>query len=353
LETSLLISRAVETGPSTTVSFVEVKDHDRQRFLDEHRPSRHDLGHKTADEAAHSLLIPPLNEIWERLSQHPRLQDAAGIHRGVEWQAPFDADRYLSATKKPGFVRGLNSAAGEFSSFQVPSPTYLCTKPEWRRRNSWDLPWDKPKVVMNAVRVSRRAWCIAAFPDVSGLVCTGNFQCLWPKSGWSVNTLSAVLNGPVANAFIASHEGKLHIPKHTLTVFPLPLLTTSQMSELDALVTQYLAAMDGSPSQVWELWQKSGDDNHTRRILLEIDALILRGYNLPPRLERQLLGFFRGERRPVSFEFGNYYPADFTPTIPLWMYISADFQKCTADHLLKTIPKIRDPTLLAALKEVE
>jgi hypothetical protein len=102
-----------------------------------------------------------------------------------------------------------------------------------------------------------------------------------------------------------------------------------------------------------DLWQKRDDKNHTRHVLLEIDALILRGYNLPPRMERQLLDFFRGQRRPVPFEFGDYFPPDFTPTIPLGMYISADFQKCTAERLLKTIPKITDPTLLAVLKEVE
>ncbi len=354
LETSLLIGRVVGgDSTTTTVSFVEVKDRDRTRFLEEHAGSRHDLGHKTSTEAARSFLIPALNEVWDRLANNPRLRDVTEIHRGVEWQQPFDEKKYLSAIKKPGFVRGLNSAEGEFFSFQAPKPVYLCSKAAWRQYNAWDLPWDKPKVVMNAIRVSRGPWKIAAFSEEQGLVCTANFQCLWPRAGWGTKTLSAILNGPVASGYVAAHEASKHILKDILAEVPLPLLDALQVSTLEGLVEQYVSAVIGSPDSRLELWNPVGSPNRARRVLLEIDAIILKGYNLPPRLERELLDFFRDEKRPVPFEFGDYFPEDFTPTIPLWMYISEEFQKCTAGHLLKTIPKITDPVLIEALSEVE
>lgn len=354
LETSLLIGRVADSNHTvTTVSFAEVKDKDRTKFLNEHVCSRRDTGHKSAIEATRTLLVPPLNEIWGMLRRQPRLKDAAEIHRGVEWQQPFDATRYLSTTKKPGFVRGLNSAAGEFSIFQTPKPIFLSAKPESRRRNSWDLSWEKPKVVMNAVRVSRGPWKIAAFPEEQGLVCTANFQCLWPKPGWSVRALSAVLNGPVASAHIAAHETSMHVLKTVLGDIPMPVLDVAQISTIDRLVEQYVSAANGHTSSTWELWNQFSKTDRSRQILLEIDAIALKGYNLPPRLERELLDFFRGEKRPVPFEFGDYYPHDFTPTIPLWMYVSEDFQKCTGEHLLKTIPQITDPVLVEAFEEVE
>ena len=90
-----------------------------------------------------------------------------------------------------------------------------------------------------------------------------------------------------------------------------------------------------------------------RRSLLEIDAILLRAYNLPPRLERELLDFFRGDKRRVPFEFTEYYPANFGPSIPLWMYLTSDFANCNPTFLRNSIPRIDDPALIDALTEVE
>ena len=80
---------------------------------------------------------------------------------------------------------------------------------------------------------------------------------------------------------------------------------------------------------------------------------MLKGYNLPPRLERQLLDLFRGEERPVPFTFNEYFPVSFSSTIPLWLYISPEYKKCRVDYFLSHIPKITDPALIEALQEVE
>ena len=66
--------------------------------------------------------------------------------------------------------------------------------------------------------------------------------------------------------------------------------------------------------------------------LLQIDALVLKGYDLPPRLERQLLDFFRGcgNSRQVPFQFNDYFPIDFEPAFSLLDYISEEFRLSTA-----------------------
>jgi hypothetical protein len=43
-----------------------------------------------------------------------------------------------------------------------------------------------------------------------------------------------------------------------------------------------------------------------QQLLLKIDAIILAGYGLPPRLERKLLKYFDGEERPVVSPFRGY-----------------------------------------------
>jgi hypothetical protein len=124
------------------------------------------------------------------------------------------------------------------------------------------------------------------------------------------------------------------------------------MVTLDGLVDSYMGVMNQDASSRLELW--GGDDwqDRARRILLEMDALILQAYGLPPWLERRLLDFFRGEARPVPFAFGDYYPADFAPSIPLRLLISQQFRSSTASKMAAQLPNLKDEALTTALEEV-
>ena len=95
------------------------------------------------------------------------------------------------------------------------------------------------------------------------------------------------------------------------------------------------------------------DDQQAQELLFQIDATVLKGYNLPPCAERELLDYFGGQQCPVPFTFKEYFPRSFKPAIPLWMYLSPEFKKCTARNFLNKIPKIKDPLLIEALKEIE
>ena len=70
---------------------------------------------------------------------------------------------------------------------------------------------------------------------------------------------------------------------------------------------------------------------------MEIDSLILKAYDLPPRLERKLLDLFCGHPRPVPFDFPDYFPKDFHPCIPLHKYLEMDLKQANAGKLLKRI----------------
>ena len=66
----------------------------------------------------------------------------------------------------------------------------------------------------------------------------------------------------------------------------------------------------------------------------------------------ELLDFFREEKRPVPFAFGDYFPADFTANVPLHVYISPRFCASTAERIVPHLPNLRDPALSAALDEI-
>ncbi len=362
VEAALLIAKMPRTDEHNhiTISYTEVQDKDREHFLTTYGYTRKETQAKTSQEAEESLTVIALREIWERLSAYPRLEDIAEIHRGVEWQPPFDPNKYLSDTEKPGFERGIHSVAEHLFCFQAPPSEYLCTKPEARRRNAFELPWQQPKVIMNAARISRGPWKIAAFADDTGLMCSQRFHAVWPKDRrWTTKGLAAVLNAPVACAFVALQENKRDIRKQTLLRVPLPQLSAVEIEALDRSVDHYRHIVDSIfDSSEWfnaesTLRIPSSIAEEAKQTLLQIDALVLKGYNLPPRLERQLLDFFRDEKRPVPFAFNAYFPASFSATIPLWLYISPEYKKCNVDYFLSHIPKITDPALIEALQEVE
>ena len=171
-------------------------------------------------------------------------------------------------------------------------------------------------------------------------------------SDWTIGILSAVLNGPVATAFIAAHEDNRDNRKSTLKRIPLPVLAEAERTSVNQLVDSYRATAD-KIDILGATQAPTACEDVLRRTCLEIDAIILRSYSLPPRIERRLLDFFRGHQRRVPFRSNEYFPAEFSPTIPLWMYISDDFQRCRADYLVSRIPQITDPVLVDALAEVE
>jgi hypothetical protein len=88
-----------------------------------------------------------------------------------------------------------------------------------------------------------------------------------------------------------------------------------------------------------------------REALLVLDAAVLRLYNLPAKLERQLLDYFRGEkRRGVGCDFGDYYPADFKSLVPLHKYISAGYRRSTVDDVAGRMRPGESPAVLAGLR---
>jgi hypothetical protein len=351
VETVLLLAHSPEPHDRAGVHFSEVLKPQLPHFLESGVVGRMDTASFSVTEAeTKGFHVPVMQEIWERLAHLPRLGSIAEIHRGVAWQPPFDETKYLSEKERPGWWRGLWNVERGFETFSVGKIYWLNPNPKFQRRNGWKLPWAEPKVITNAVRKARGAWRLAATPDTSKLVCTENYQCLWPKAGMSLMALSAILNSPVPSAFIATHEAK-HIRKKTLADCPIPLLSPNDVAILERLVVEYIAALNEplekrEPLFGGDTWQQSA-----KNILLQMDALILKGYGLPPWLERRLLDFFRGERRPVPFDFGDYFPADFTANIPLWRYISPAFQSSRTDLILPFVPKLNDPDVTEALEE--
>jgi len=91
-----------------------------------------------------------------------------------------------------------------------------------------------------------------------------------------------------------------------------------------------------------------------KRRMLAIDAEVMRLYDLPPRLERQVLDLFDGwARKGVDFEFWGYFPKDFESWIPLHEYLSEEYQRSTVSFVSHWVKEARSPKIIKALEAAE
>jgi hypothetical protein len=119
----------------------------------------------------------------------------------------------------------------------------------------------------------------------------------------------------------------------TLRQIPIPFSRDIDQERIVYLVRDYTKLRSG----IKKGSVKEPANHECIKILLEIDGLILKAYDLPPTLERKLLEHFRGHLRPVPFDFPDYYPKEFGPCIPLHKYLEMDFKQASAGELLKRI----------------
>jgi len=319
-----VVSRKVNDNPSAWAEFEA-----------SHQVSSDYAAEFSFESAERSLLIPELPEVWDFLDSHPKLDDVAEIHRGIEWNIPLtengketgNRSQLVKSQPTEGFREGI-APQTDFKIFEQAPTAYLNFRPEMQRGGPWRHAWDKPKAILNKAARSRGAWRMAAFPDSKGLACYQTYFGVWPISPlldeW---TLSAILNSPVANAFVATREGKTDVTKETLLLIPVPVFTETQKITLRELIKQYQKLTSAVPLE--------GLRGDAEALLKRIDATVLTGYRMPPRIERQLLDFFRNQDRPLRHSFSEYFPPDFSMYFSLSDYLSPDFSSATVGELLK------------------
>lgn len=150
---------------------------------------------------------------------------------------------------------------------------------------------------MNYARVSRGPWRLKAFIDDEGRPVASAFLTVRPHK-CSLETLWALLNSPVANAFAFCHLGKRHNIVGNMRRIPVP--RSAAFDEIDRAARAYLNAAAARP-----------DSDELYRLMLRVDAAVLRQYAPPVDLERALLSLFTGwDRVGVPFKQARYFPPE-------------------------------------------
>lgn len=249
-----------------------------------------------------------LQPVWEDLGRRcARLSETWTPRRGMEWHKGRQ-ELAWSSEERPNSRRGYHPTTG-MMAFQAPRPGWLDTSPEYLRGGAGGLPWQEPKVLLNAARRSRGPWRVTAFVETQDIAASQQFIGLWPKGGnaCSLDALAAILNGPVANAFLNEASFGKGLRLEHLKRIPMPW----RLDE-DALAH----ALADYKELCGALGFDAARESRLREALLSIDAIVLTGYDLAPRNERLLLSSFARHRRQVPFRFEGFYSGA-VPALPL------------------------------------
>ena len=318
----LLASKTKDTPKSLTVG--QVLSSDLHNFHTTHDPTfqTRETVDEPAEAFAQRMWLPQLSEVWSSLTDFPTLENVADTHRGIEYNQRLKQEHsepFVSDTPLPGFVPGLHKVRGAIEPFIVTRTVYLNVSEEFMRGHAYKREWNDPKLIVNANRKSRGNWRITASIDRSSLVCYQNFHAIWPKTGMPLEILAAVLNGPVANAFISTTDLGRNNLITTLRDIPIPQFSQSQVESLVSLVHQYVDTRDKWINQQTDTYEAQTE---CRRLIVQIDDEVLQAYDLPSDQERKLLDWFIGSTRLGPVEFTEDFPRSFKPRVPSHQYIS-------------------------------
>lgn len=345
-ETVIIVARKQRARNKGNVLYREVKDTEREDFRIRQRVTWEDKVPQSYfnDRRKGHIFVPRLREIWERLEGYTRLGEIADINIGVQYKPKLEKSKLSEIIRQepfPNSKSGISNVTEGFLQFTAKDTVYMSMDIKYRRfetSKAWDLPWDKPKVIVPASRMSRCPWRYAAAIDKSGRIVSRRFYGIWPKSEiFDVTTLAALLNSPIVEAFAYAHSFQKDIPKRVYADIPIPEVSSDIKQIIDSLVNYYLKMLPKNKTEA-------------KKTLLQIDAKLLKLYKLPPRLERQLLDIFWGQKRPVPFEFSGYIPPEIDSWIPLHIYISEQFNNATPDKIMERIPIIHDTEFINYLK---
>jgi len=210
-----------------------------------------------------------------------------------------------------------------------------------------------PQIVVNAARASRGPWKIWALMDRRGLLTSKRLITVRQKRDQhpcSLELFWGLLTSPLANAFVHAMSGKRDLDTQTYERLPLPRLRDlCNSAAVERAVKHYVKkalAADGLALRT------QIHDEELKQLRLQVDAEVLKQYDLAPRDERMLLDLFAGQKRPgVPFEQTEYYPKDFVPCFSLHEYLSPEFQRSTAGKIRKIdFAKVLSPQMKEALR---
>ena len=266
-----------------------------------------------SNEQDRSLRLPDLQEIWSYCAENPTIEDVASLGKGFEFHGVDlpEGNCTYSDKKFPGGQPGFIHFDQGLQLHELPRRYWVNLAPDVIRRAVSGTTIGVQQVLLNYAPSSRGPWRLKALLDPKGHPVSSRFIAVRPNAGpYSILVLWAILNSPVANAFVFSHLGKRDNVVGDVKKMPMPV--KASFGRLETAANRYLrkASLNSASAKL-------------KSMLLDVDCEVLRLYALPANLERLILETFTGwERVGVPFSQTFYLPDGFRADVSL-----ADFRK--------------------------
>jgi len=335
-ESALLLARRVCSSrkDQNLVRYLRVREPDIERFRAAYQPTveRRIPQTRFAEAPEYSFAVPELEEVWEACNHLLELVSLAEVGKGLEFKGRDDLPAgatTFSTESFPEAQRGFVKVDRDLEIHAQPREFWLNLDSRVIRRTGAGAVTGQPQLIVNHATVSRGPWRLKAILDPTGHAITYSFLAIRPRQEeLPLVYLWAILNSPLANAYCFTHSTKRHNLMKTVRAIPVPRASPSDIRSVSQAAAEYLEFVGRETDQPFT---STPDPARLRRLLLALDGEVLRLYDLPPRLECEVLDLFAGYQRPgVPFTFDRYFPPDFEPWIPLHHYLSEDFQRSTA-----------------------
>ncbi len=351
-EVAVLMGRRRKPTASSTLMYRRVRERgmaafkERLAFSSERKVPQASF----ATDLPATLLLPDLPEVWDYLGDMLGLGISAKVQQGFQFRSKKELEgrQVESKTKKPGWIPAILRADDGYSICELPKRVWIDYAEDTLGPRGGGAKPGTAQVILNYARVAREPWRLKAVVDEKGYAVSSRFLVFRPKPGGpTLRVLWAILNSPVANAYAYCFSGKRETLVKEWRAFPLPAISPARARGIAGAVTEYLAAAQ----KAQDAFMKPMDKKPLRQALLAMDAEVLRSYDLPPRLERQLLDLFEGvERKGVGCEFKGYYQSSLDAFVPLHELISDEYARSTMEEFRQQRPLDSSSPVLAALR---
>lgn len=302
-ESAVLVGRRKEVAGQNQVRYRRIRERELQSFRSDYAaPTTRTVPQsRFSSDKSLSLRLPELEEVWNACANNPTLADVATLGQGLVYKGqhlPHNAITY-STDRFPGSQRGFVFFDHGLQLHQLPKVYWMNLDPSVIRRPLSGTTVGAPQMLLNYAPASRGPWRLKALIDKDGHPVTSRFIPVRPRtSSHSLETLWALLNSPVANAYAFSHLGKRDNLVGDIRKIPVPQKDSFEAVERAA--SAYLTAASSETDLV-----------ALSKLLLKVDSEVLKLYSLPFELEQSLLAVFIGRRRVgLSFTQVGYLPQE-------------------------------------------
>jgi N-6 DNA methylase len=300
-ESAIIVGRRKKVNGQNKVLYNRIRERDLPSFRSDYSvlDPRAIQQSSFRSNASVSLRLPDLAEVWAALGDNPTLDDLAAVSKGLDYSGSPSPDKTtFSKDEFPGGRLGFVRFDRGLELHELPTAYWMNLDASVVSSPRSGTTCGTSQVLLNYAAASRGPWRLKALADREGHPVTSAFMTVRPtEPSLSIEMLWALLNSPVANAYAYSHLGRRHNLVGDIRQIPLPKRWSSDL--IERAVIAYLSAAAAVETTSAKL----------HRLLLRIDAEVLKLYSLSFELEKRLLVlFYDWQRVGVSFPQTKFLP---------------------------------------------